>query len=171
MAAALRRDLLSTSASIKPTAQSSKSSGKSKSTESTPRTLFDWTPPAPVSKPPPAREAASAKLSAAEAAARDSRRAMLSTDPTIRVEVKKSEASTSKARWGAIRKSDEVTKAMAKAQSNESWTTVLKAIKANDARLFEAQDDLAKAKEKLKALDALLAGWEYEGGAPKGAPP
>ena len=77
------------------------------------------------------------------------RRALLQTSDTVRQHDTKG--------WGAVRQSQHVSKALA----NQSWTMVVKAIKENDERLFEAQRELARAKDRLAALDAQLAGWDY----------
>ena len=80
------------------------------------------------------------------------RKALLQTAPTIR-----SKEGSARASWAAIRESEQVSKALA----NQSWSTVVRAIKENDARLFQAQEDLALAKERLALLDAQLAAWDY----------
>lgn len=70
---------------------------------------------------------------------------LLRTDPTWKPHA-------ARRNWSKVRQSDEVSKALA----SQSWTTVVKALRENDARISEAKLELERAKEDLAALDATL---------------
>ena len=81
------------------------------------------------------------------------RRANLQTARTVRAD-----SAPAMSRWGAIRQSPEVSKARA----SQSWMEIVRAIKEGDARLTDANDELAKRKATLAALEAQLADWNFE---------
>jgi hypothetical protein len=76
------------------------------------------------------------------------RRALLQTSKTVR-----GDGPRARAAWGAVRQSPEVSKALA----SQSWATVIRAIRENDARLVDANAELERRKSILSELDAQLA--------------